>query len=228
MYSCRGLTSSPSRRWRTINTNLHCTKQQLLVVLTSIYYKSRLEVLPQSKREPMLTPVLLHRRRKNTKPTKCNLVNNSRPTAVAATTLSKPCSLVLNILNCNPSTRCCFPRRTILCKSIVLVLQSCITTDSRYLNPHYKFFSNGAEMHSYEYDTFAVHTDFGDSLNATYTDGIYINLNEESSSGTSDNNEQNNRGRISNVKTSPPHSQDGESARQIHKLWLFCMTNLDS
>ncbi|CAD7947131.1 unnamed protein product, partial [Amoebophrya sp. A120] len=41
--------------------------------------------------------------------------------------------------------------------------------------------------------------DFGDSLNATYTDGIYINLNEESSSGTSDNNEQNNRGRTRSV-----------------------------
>ncbi|CAD7974136.1 unnamed protein product [Amoebophrya sp. A120] len=26
----------------------------------------------------------------------------------------------------------------------------------------------------------------------------------------------------------PPPSQDGESARQVHKFWLFCMTTLGS
>ncbi len=32
---------------------------------------------------------------------------------------------------------------------------------------------------------------------------------------------------VSCVKTSPPpHSQDGESARQLHEFCLFCMTNL--
>ncbi len=39
---------------------------------------------------------------------------------------------------------------------------------------------------------------------------------------------QNIQARISCVETSAPHSQDGKSARQVHKFCLFCMTNLDS